>query len=94
MSNFPSLGMQSMDKTSRFISAKRYMPLVFDGIHGFLNPMSYNLRKYLPKFDGKHENLSSHHVQLFSDLIGDFEISHEDIHMKLFVQNLEDDARD
>ena len=31
---------------------------------------------------------------MFNDLIGDFEISHEDVHMKLFVQTLEGDARD
>lgn len=31
---------------------------------------------------------------MFSDLIGDFEIAHEDVHMKLFVQTLEGDARD
>ena len=48
----------------------------------------------MPKFGGNHENSTSHHVQLFSDLVGDFEIAHEDIQMKLFVQTLEDDARD
>ena len=31
---------------------------------------------------------------MFSDLIGDYEIAHEDVHMKLFVQSLEGDARD
>ena len=54
----------------------------------------YNLKKKNPKFSGKHKNLASHHVQIFSELIGDFEISHEDVHMKLFVQTLEGDARD
>ena len=94
MSNFPSPRMQSMDKKSRSISTKRYMLLVFDGIHGFPNPMPYDLRKYLPKFNGNHEDLANHHVQIFSDLIGDFEISHEDIHMKLSIQSLAGDVRD
>ena len=83
-----------MDKICRSIFGKRYIPLNFDGIHGFPNPMPYNLRKYVPKFSGNHENSASHHVQLFSDLIGDFEIAHEDVHMNLFVQTLKGDARD
>lgn len=86
--------MWSIDKNSRSISTKRYMPLIFDGIHSFPTTMPYDLRKYLPKFGVKHENSASHHVQLFNDLIGDFKIAHEDVHMKLFVQTLEDDARD
>lgn len=85
MSNFPSLGMQSMNKNSRSVSTKRYMPLCFDGIHGFPNSIPYNLIKYLPNFSGNHENSASHHVQIFSDLVGDFEIAHEDVHMKLFI---------
>ena len=94
MENFPSPSMQSIEKICKYISTKRYMPLNFNGIHGFPNPMLYNLRKYFPKFNGKHDNLGSHHVQMFNDLIGDYEIDHEDMHMKLFVQTLEGDARD
>ena len=94
MSNFPSPGMQSMNRNSRSIFTKRYMPQNFDGIHGFPNLMPYDLRKYVPNLGGNHENLASHHVQIFSDLIGDFEIAHKDMHMKLFVQTLEGDARD
>ena len=63
MSNFPSLGMQSMDNNYRSISTKRYMLLNFNGIHGFPNPILYNLRKYLPKFSGNHEISASHVVQ-------------------------------
>ena len=37
---------------------------------------------------------ASHHVEFFSDLMGDYEIAHEDVHIKLFVQTLEVDARD
>ena len=94
MENLFSSSTQLVNKDCRSISAKRYMPLAFDGIHGFTNPISYNLRNYLPKFGGNHENSTSHHVQMFSDLIGDFEIAHEDEHMKLFVQILKGNARD
>ena len=94
MSSFLSSSMQPVSEISRSISTKWYMPLFFDGIHGFLNVNPNDVRNKLPKFSGNHENSASHHVQLFSDFIGDFEIAHEDVHMKLFVQTLEDDARD
>ena len=94
MKNFPSPSMQSIDKICTSICTKRYMLLIFDGIHGFPNSILYNLKNYLPKFSGNHENSANHHVQMFSNLVGDFEIAHEDIHMKLFVQTLEDHARD
>ena len=94
MSSFLSSSMQAVSEISRSISTKRYMPLNFNGIHSFPNTMPYDLRMYLPKFNGNHENSASHHVQMFSGLIGNFEIAHEDVNMKLFVQTLEDDARD
>ena len=94
MENFFSPSIQSMDMNCRSISAKRYMPLIFDVIHGLPNAMPYDLRKHFHKFGGNHLDSASHHVQMFSDLIGDFEITHEDVHMKLFVQTLEGDARD
>ena len=70
------------------------MSLCFDGIYGFLNVSPNDVRNKLPKFSGNHLVLASHHVQMFSDLMGNYEISHEDSHMKLFVQTLEGDARD
>ena len=94
MANFFSPSMQSIYKNSRSISTKRYMPLNFDGIHGFPNIIPNDIRKCLPKFSGDHLVSASHHVELFSDLMGDYEIAHEDMHMKLFVQTLEGDARD
>lgn len=94
MLSFISSSMQPVSESFRSISTKRYMPLNFNGIHGFSNTIPYDLSKYLPKFSRNHENSASHHVQLYSDLVGDFEIAHEDIQMKLFVQTLEDDARD
>ena len=70
------------------------MPLNFNGIHGFPNVIPNDVRKSFPKFSGNHLVSASHHVELFIDLMGDYEIAHEDVHMKLFVQTLEGDARD
>ena len=70
------------------------MPLCFSGIYGFPNVIPDDIRKHLSKFSGNHTVSASQHVQVFSDLMGDYEISHEDVHMKLFVQTLEGDARD
>ena len=63
-------------------------------LYGFPNVIPNDIRKSLPKFNGKHIVSASHHVQFFSDLMGDYEIAHDDVHMKLFVQILEGDARD
>lgn len=94
MSRFCSPGMQPVKEMHRSISAKRYMPLSLNGINGFLNVIPTDIRKSLPKFIGNLDFSASHHVELFIDFMGDYEIAHEDVHMKLFVQNLEGDARD
>ena len=94
MSSFLSSSMQPVREISRSISTKRYMPLCFNGIHGFPNVIPNDIRDKLPKFTGNHNVLASHHVEVFSGLMGDYEISHEDLHMKLFVQTLQGDARD
>ena len=86
--------MQPVSEIPRSISTKWYMPLCFDGIHGFPNVIPNDVRDKFPKFNGNHLVSAIHHVGLFSDLMGDYEIAHEDLHMKLFVQTLEGDARD
>ena len=86
--------MHPVIEISRSISTKCYMSLCFDGIHGFPNVIPNDVRDKLPKFNGNHLVSASHHVQEFSDLMGDYEIAHEDLHMKLFVQTLEGDAKD
>ena len=86
--------MQPVSDVCRPFSTKRYMPLFFDGIYGFLNVIPNDVRNNLSKFNWNHTISASHHVELFSDLMGDYEIAHEDVHMKLFVQTLEGDARD
>ena len=94
MSSFIPSSMQLVSEMPRSISTKHYIPLCFDGIHGFPNVIPNDIRKCLPKFNGNHLVSASHHVELFNDLMGDYEIAHEDVHMKLFVQTLEGDARD
>ena len=86
--------MQPVSEMPRSISTKWYMPLSFNGIHGFLNVIPNDVRNKLPKFSGNRLVSASHHVELFSHLMGDYEIAHEDLHMNLFVQTLEGDARD
>ena len=77
--------MQLVSDVCRSFSTKRYMPLCFDGIYDFPNVIPNDGRKFLPKFNGNHTISASHHIQTFNDLMGDYEISHEDVHMKLFV---------
>ena len=60
------------------------MPLSFNGIHGFLNVFPKDVRNFLPKFSGNHLISAIHHVELFINLMGDYEIANEDVHMKLF----------
>ena len=86
--------MHLVSKIPRSISTKWYLPLCFDGIHGFPNVIPNDVRNFLPKFSGNHIVSASHHLELFIDLMGDYEISHEDVHMNFFVQTLDGDARD
>ena len=94
MVDFSSPSMQSIDQNHRSLSTKRYMSLWFDGIFGCPNIIPNDIRKHLSKFSGNHTVSTSQHVQVFSVLMGDYEIAHEDVHIKLFVQTLEGDARD
>ena len=94
MASFLSSNTQLISDIPRTISTKRSMPLCFDGIYGFPNVVLDDIRKHLSKFSGNHTALASQHVQVFSDLMGDYEIAREDVYMKLFVQTLECDARD
>ena len=94
MADFFSPSMQFSDQNRRSFSTKRYTPFFFNGIYGFPNVIPHDIRKHLSKFNGNHTVSTSQHVQIFSDLMGDYEIPHEDVHMKLFVQTLEGDARD
>ena len=86
--------MQSSDQNYRSFSAKRCTPLVFDGIPGFPNEIPDGIRKYLPIFDRNQSKSAKKHVQVFSDLMYDYDLCHEDLWMRLFVQTLKGDERD
>ena len=68
--------------------------MYFGGIHDFLNVIPSDISKKVSKFCGKQHDSTSQHVQLFVDLMDDFEFSHVDIHMILFVCTLKDDAQE
>ena len=94
MDDFISPSRQLISSTYTSISTRRYLPLCFDGIHGFSNVIPHNIRDKLPIFCGKQHDSGSLDIWLFVDLMEDFEIAYEDVHMKLFVHTLRDDARD
>ena len=71
MSSFISPNMQLVSEMPRSISTKRYMPLSFDGVHGFPNVIPNDVRKSFPKFSGNHFVSASHHIELFTNLMGD-----------------------
>ena len=87
MANFYSPSLQFNDPNHRFFSTKRYTPLVFDGIPGLPNVIPDDIRKHLSKFNGNHTVSANQHVQVFSDLMGDYEIVHEDVHMRIICSN-------
>lgn len=86
--------MELLECPQKKFSIERYKSSSFWGIKGFPKKIPNDIRKYLPKFTGKNSELASRHLDAFMDLMGDFEINHEDVVMKLFAQSLKDDAND
>lgn len=78
----------------RPINLEQYRQLFFDGIPGYPNHVPTELRDKLHKFAGNNAVSAEEHLKSFGDLINDYEITDEDVIMKLFVQSLVDDARD
>lgn len=89
-----NVSVQPLSSHNRMLSMERYKPFGFNGIQSFPNPVPTKVREYLPEFSGKGSESTRQHLQEFSDLMGDFEISQENILMKFFVQYLKEDARD
>lgn len=77
----------------RLFSAARYKALNFNGIRGYPNIVPSEIRKCLPKYNGLNSKSANKHMQVFCDLMEDYEIEAEDVVMKLFVQSLKDDVR-
>lgn len=78
----------------RPINVDLYRPLYFDGIIGHPNHVPIESRDKLHKFVGNNVISAEENLQSFGDIINDYEIAHEDVIMKLFVQSLIEDARD
>ena len=95
MSNFFSSSMQPVSTSYRSVNSytKGYLPFCYDGIPGFPNKIPDGIKRYLPKFDRNQSQSAKKHVQVFSDLMYDFDVCHEDLWMKLFVQTLKGDDR-
>ncbi|XP_059068480.1 uncharacterized protein LOC131858989 [Cryptomeria japonica] len=61
---------------------------------GYPNRVPIEIRDRLQKFDKNNAISAEEHLKSFGDMINDYEIAHEDIIMKLFVQSLIEDARE
>lgn len=72
----------------------RYRPLFFDGIPGQPNVIPNEIREKIPLFTRNNVITCEQHLKLFTYIINDYEIEHEDVVMKLFVQSLVEDDRD
>lgn len=85
MSNTNASVMQLLEYPQSKFSIERYKSLRFRNIIGFPNNIPNDIRKHLPKFIGKKSKSNSKHLNAFIDIIGHFEINHEDVVMKLFT---------
>jgi len=85
---------QSQQCNKRSFNIDRYKPINFSGICGYPNALPPKIRFFLPKFNGIKDESAERHLQQFMNVIDDFEIDHEDVVMRLFVQSLDEDARD
>lgn len=71
-----------------------YRKISFDGIPDYPNAFRANIRDKVTKFSGNNAISCEEHLRLFVDMLNDYEIEHDDVFMKLFVQSLVEDARD
>ena len=72
---------------------KGYLPFFYNGIPGFPNKILDGIKKYLPKFDRNQSQSAKKNVQVFFNLMYDFDMCHEELWMKLFVQTVKGDER-
>ncbi|XP_059071745.1 uncharacterized protein LOC131869783 [Cryptomeria japonica] len=71
---------------------ERYRQLDFTGIVGYPNQIINDLRLSIPKFSGNGVDSAEQHVVIVKNIIKEFEIPHEDVFMKQFVESLTEDV--
>ncbi|XP_059066166.1 uncharacterized protein LOC131857519 [Cryptomeria japonica] len=76
----------------RPMSIERYRQLDFTSIVGYPNQITKDLRSTIPKFSGNGIDSAKQHAVNVKNIIEEFEVPHEDIFMKLFVQSLIEDV--
>ena len=73
---------------------KKYRQISFVFIPISSHPISFDLRDKAIKYSGNNVVTSEKNLRVFIDMLNDFEVEHEDVVMKLFVQSLIKDVRD
>ena len=76
------------------IFMERYRQIYFLGILRCPNEIPKNLRDKVSNFVGNNAIICEQHLRDFFDLLNDYEVEHEDVVMKIFVNLLVEDARD
>jgi len=74
-----------LSKKTFFI--EKYKALNFKGISGYPNIIPNKIRKCLPKYSGSNSKSANRHLQIFCNLIEDYEVEAEDVVMRLFVSH-------
>lgn len=92
--NNNSSGNTSQRFQRRHMQLEGYRQISFDGILGYPNAFPKDIRDKVPKFLGNNAISCEEHLRLFIDMLNDYEVEHEDVVLKLFVQSLVEDARD
>jgi hypothetical protein len=68
----------------------RYAPLVLPAI---LHDLPENYMKSLPKFTGEGDLTTTEHIVFFYQFVDILGVEHEDVYMRLLVQNFEGQVR-
>lgn len=66
----------------------RFRWLDFSGILGYLNPIDNEVRNVVHKFSGNHAISAEDHIRAFEIVMDNFDVQHENLYMKLFMQLL------
>jgi hypothetical protein len=58
-----------------------------------MNNFPDNYLKLLPKFNGEDEITALEHLSTFDNFTDNLSLEHEDVYMRIFVQNFEGEVR-